>query len=69
MAATQQFMLRLPQAAVDRLAAVAIERGFTGGRGRHGSDEPNKAEAARWLLGQADEQIHAIIYEHQETNA
>jgi hypothetical protein len=58
-----QFMLRLDDAALERLAEVAVERGFTGGRGRHGSDEPNKAEAARWLLGQADEKMHAAIYD------
>lgn len=67
MAATEQFMLRLPAAGVARLAEIAIERGFTGGRGRHGKDEPNKAEAARWLLGQSDEKLHEILYDHQES--
>lgn len=61
--ATEQFMLRLPAAAKDRLADVAQAHGFTGGRGRHGRDELNLAEAARFLLGQADEKMHEILYD------
>lgn len=61
--ATHQFMLRIPEAAVARLEQIAIERGFTGGQGRHGKDEPNKAAAARWLLGQADEAMFAAIFD------
>ena len=57
-----QFMIRLDDAALERLEQIAVEHGFVGGRGRHGRDEPNRAEAARYLLGQADERIFAILY-------
>lgn len=60
--AKTQFMIRLDDRALERLEQIATEHGFTGGRGRHGRDEPNKAEAARYLLGQADEKIFGILY-------
>jgi hypothetical protein len=66
MATTHQFMVRLPEPAIARLTEVALEHGFVGGRGRHGQDEPNLSEAARYLLGQADPQLFAIIYDTQE---
>jgi hypothetical protein len=62
MARDWQFMLRLPEPARERLEAIAIHHVFTGGRGRIGHDEPNKADAARWLLGQADPKLFEILF-------
>jgi hypothetical protein len=61
MAQKKQFMIRLPEKAIDRLSDIAQEHGFEDGRGRHGEGNLNLAEAARYLLGQADEQLFDIL--------
>jgi hypothetical protein len=64
--ATQQFQIRMPERAAERLEQIARDRGFIGGPGRHGGDTPNRAEAVRWLLGQADEKLFQIFYAGEE---
>lgn len=53
---TRQFMLRMTEQQYEVLTTIAEENDFVGGSGI-APDEINRAAAARWLIGQADQRF------------
>lgn len=51
-----QLALRVTPEQKTRLEAIAREQGFLGGPGRS-PGEPNISLAARWLMGESDQEI------------